>query len=106
MKRDTYACPPKSKCVSRIGSRRVVETGDRAVGTYVFVIDQLHELEFSVGPLRVRHVLKRSGQLLNRHILRSDSVERRAATDMQERDFKIRPNRLSSRISRGRSFGS
>lgn len=52
------------------------------------MIDQLHELELSVGPLRVRHVLKRSGQLLDRHILRGDGIVRRAATET-ERELKI-----------------
>lgn len=67
------------------GKRSGTELEER---TYVFMIDQLHELELSVGPLRVRHVLKRSGQLLDRHILRSDGVVRRAATET-ERELKI-----------------
>ena len=46
--------------------------------TYVFVIDQLHQLELPVGPLRVRHVLKGSGELLDRDVLRGHRVVRRA----------------------------
>lgn len=48
---------------------------------YVFVIDQLHQLEFPVGPLRVRNVLKRSRQFLDRDILRCHRVVRRAVTN-------------------------
>lgn len=73
--------------VSRMGNGRSgAESEER---TYVFMIDQLHELELSVGPLRMRHVLERSGQLLDRHILRSDGIVRRAATET-ERELKIR----------------
>jgi len=53
------------------------------------VIDQFHEFELSVGPLRMRHVLKRSRQFLNRHILRSDGVIRRAATEMQKINYAL-----------------
>lgn len=67
--------------------------------TYVFVIDQLHELEFSVGPLRMRHVLKRSGQLLDRHILCSDGIVRRAATEMEEKFKIVRSYTLDRAIS-------
>lgn len=71
------------------------------------MIDQLHEFELSVGPLRVCHVLKRSGQLFNRHILRSDGVVRRATTEMQkinyafdqfkapQRNYRIKINNLT-----------
>jgi len=86
MQQDATCACPKSICVSRTENGR---DEMRLEGrTYVFVIDQLHELELSVGPLRVRHVLKRSGQLLDRHILRSDGIVRRAATEVEEK-FKI-----------------
>lgn len=86
MQQDATRACPKRICVSHTENDR---RGTRLKeGTYIFVIDQLHELELSVGPLRVRHVLKRSGQLLDRHILRSDGIVRRAATEMEE-GFKI-----------------
>lgn len=53
------------------------------------MIDQFHEFELSVGPLRVCHVLKRSGQLFNRNILRSDGVVRRAVTEIQKINYAL-----------------
>jgi hypothetical protein len=67
--------------------------------THVFVIDQLHELEFPVGPLRVCHVLKGSRQFLDRHILCSDGVIRRAATEMEFKiDCPVAGDRRSSNL--------
>lgn len=68
--------------------------------TYIFVIDQFHEFELSVGPLRMRHVLKRSRQFLNRHILRSDGVIRRAATEMQKINYALNQFKLLQRKCR------
>lgn len=65
----------------------IIARKDGLYATYVFVIDQLHELEFSVGPLRVCYILEGSRQLLNRHILRSDGIVRRAVT--YQTKFKI-----------------
>lgn len=48
------------------------------------MIDQLHKLEFPVRSLRVRHVLKRSGEFLDRDILRGHRVVRRAATNARK----------------------
>lgn len=89
-RRDTW---PKSICVSRTENRI------RGLRAYVFVIDQLHELEFSVGPLRMCHILKRSRQLLDCHILRSDGIVRRAATEMEEELKIIRSYTLDCAIS-------
>lgn len=63
------------------------------------MIDQLHKLEFSIGPLCVRHVLERSGQLLDCHILGSDSIIRRAATEgIQDRLISFAPDRAMSNL--------
>lgn len=64
------------------------ERSETGLQTYIFVVDELHELELSVGPFRVRHVLKRSGQLLDRNILRSDGVVRRAATTEDAKEIQ------------------
>lgn len=75
--------------------------------TYVFMIDQLHELELSVGPLRVRHVLKRSGQFLDRHILRGDGIVRRAATETEEKLKIVRSYALeTARFHRAKCISS
>ena len=48
--------------------------------TYIFMINQFHKLELPIRPLCVCHVLKRPGELLNRHILTRDGIEGRAET--------------------------
>lgn len=52
------------------------------------MIDQFHQLKLPVGPLCVRHVLKWSGELLDRHILRGHRVVRRAITHTQRDDSR------------------
>lgn len=42
------------------------------------MVDQLHELEFSVGSLRVCHVLEGPAQLLDGHVLLAHRVVRGA----------------------------
>ena len=42
--------------------------------TYVFVIDQFHELEFPVGPLGMGHILEGSAQFLYSYVLLSHTV--------------------------------
>ena len=43
------------------------------------MIDELHEDKLAIRPLGVRHVLKRSTQLLDRDVLSRDLIKRRAA---------------------------
>ena len=42
--------------------------------TYVFVIDQFHELEFPVGPLGMGHILEGPAQFLYGYVLLSHTV--------------------------------
>ena len=54
---------------------RCLELGSQVVSrTYVFVIDQLHQFEFSVGSLGVGHVLEGPAQLLDGHVLLAHRV--------------------------------
>ena len=46
----------------------------RKVMTYVFVIDQFHELEFPVGPLGMGHILEGPAQFLYGYVLLSHTV--------------------------------
>lgn len=41
---------------------------------YVFVVDEFHEFELAVGPLRVRHILEGATELLYGHILLGDGI--------------------------------
>ena len=49
-----------------------------SVHTHVFVVDEFHELELPVGPLRVGHVLERPRELFDGHVLLGDAITGRA----------------------------
>lgn len=48
--------------------------------TYIFMINQFHKLKLPIRPFCMCHVLKRPGELFNRHILIREGIEGRAAT--------------------------
>lgn len=59
-------------------ARELYGTHEGKNSSYIFVIDELHELELAVGPLGVRHILEGARQLLYGHVLLSYRVVRRA----------------------------
>ena len=54
--------------------------------TYVFVIDQFHELEFPVGPLGMGHILEGPTQFLYGYILLSHTVIRSTGKEHQKEE--------------------
>jgi hypothetical protein len=50
--------------------------------TYIFMVDQFHELKLSVGPFGMRYILERSAQFFDGHILLGYTVIRSTAKKM------------------------